>query len=389
MEQFYDVEAVRRAFPVAERMLYLDAAHQTPLATPVRDALLRFYQEGHDYAGPKSLWLSRVEETRHRVASLLNADASEIAFTKNTSEGMNIAANALPLQPGDNVLLVEGDHPNNAYAFLNLRRKGIEIRFVRLQGETADASTFEGAIDHRTRAISLSHVTFHAGHLFDLADIGRLCRDRGLFFVVDAMQSIGVVPLDARAIGATFIGAGCHKGLLTPQGLGILYCSSEIENFEPAYLAMSSLAHPPADYIARQENMALREDAGRFEIGNFNLSDIHALAASLDLIKGLGVANIEAHLYALGDVLIAACDELRIQLVGPRDRANRSPHIYVLDLPGPGWLEYFTEENVRVSPERDGVRISFGIYSTSADVERFASLITLRLDRLQSHHRES
>jgi cysteine desulfurase / selenocysteine lyase len=378
MPAHYDVQAVRREFPVTGRMLYLDSAHQTPLARSVREALVRFYDEGHEMAGPKPVWLRRVEVVRERVARLLNAFPAEIAFTKNTSESMNIGANALPLRAGDNVLLVEGDHPNNAYAFLNLRRKGVEVRFVPLAGETVDASSFEGHVDDRTRAISLSHVTFHAGHLFDVAGIGRLCAEKGLYFVVDAMQSTGVVPLDTKAIGATLIGSGCHKGLLVPQGLGIVYCQVGHNELMPAYMAMSSLANPPADYIARQDNMALRDGAGRFEIGNFNLPDIHALSASLDLIEGIGVSNIQAHLYDLGDRLIERMDELGVRLIGPRDRAHRSPHIYVLDLPGEGWAEYLASQQVRVSPERDGIRVSFGLFNTADDVDGFAAIVRRR-----------
>jgi cysteine desulfurase/selenocysteine lyase len=378
MSRHYDVAAIRRQFPVTERMLYLDSAHQTPLATSVRDALVRFYQEGNETAGPKAVWLDRVEQVRARVAALLGAQPSEVAFTKNTSEGMNIAANALPLAAGDNVLLVEGDHPNNAYAFLNLRRKGVDVRFVPLAGETARADMFAPHINARTRAISLSHVTFHAGHRFDIASIGALCTQKGLYFVVDAMQSTGVVPLDAKASGASLIGSGCHKGLLVPQGLGILYCRQDLDELQPAYMAMSSLGNPPGDYIARADNMTLKQGAGRFEIGNFNLPDIHALDASLALIESVGVPAIEAHLYDLGDRLIERIDELGIRLVGPRARAERSPHIYVLDLPAEEWLDYLGGRQVRVSPERDGIRVSFGLFNLADDVDRFVRILAER-----------
>lgn len=375
MSRHYDVAAVRSQFPVTERLLYLDSAHQTPLATSVREALLGFYREGHEMAGPKPVWLERVEQVRARVAKLLNAAPEEIAFTKNTSEGMNIAANALPLTAGDNVLLIEGDHPNNAYAFLNLRRKGVDVRFVPMSGETARAEMFAPHIDARTRAISLSHVTFHAGHRFDIEGIGSLCAERRLYFVIDAMQSTGVIPLDAKASGASLIGSGCHKGLLVPQGLGILYCRQGLDELQPAYLAMSSLAHPPGDYIARADNMALKAGAGRFEIGNLNLPDVHALDASLTLIESVGPSAIEAHLYDLGDRLIERIDDLGIRLVGPRDRADRSPHIYVLDLPADEWAAYLASRNVRVSPERDGIRVSFGLFNTADDVDRFARVL--------------
>jgi selenocysteine lyase/cysteine desulfurase len=377
MQSGFDVAAVRREFPVVQRMLYLDSAHQTPLASSVRAALESFYTEGHEFAGPKSVWLQRVEDVRARLAKLIGADASEIAFTKNTSEGLNIAATAIPFAAGDNVLMVAGDHPNNAYAFLNLGRKGVEVRFVPLRGETAEAATFADHIDSRTRAISLSHVTFHAGHRFDIESIGRLARDKKLYFIIDAMQSVGVVPLDVKAAQASLVAFGCHKGLYVPQGMGALYVRKDLTELQPAYLAVAGLANPPADLVARVDNMQLRDDAGRFEIGNFNLPDIHALAASLSLVERLGVEQIHAHVLALGDRLIEHMDRLGVGLVGPRERKHRS-HIYVLNLPAPGWIDYLAGESVRVSPERDGIRVSFGFFNTLEDVDQLAGIIARR-----------
>jgi selenocysteine lyase/cysteine desulfurase len=370
----FDVSAVRRQFPVMQRMLYLDSAHQTPLAGSVREALFSFYSEGHEYGGPKPVWLRRVEQVRQRVGEFFNADASEIAFTKNTSEGLNIAANAVPLQPGDNVLLIAGDHPNNAYAWLNLRRKGVEVRFIDLKTDVADASTFEKHIDGRTRVITLSHVSFHAGQRHDLESIGRLCQDRGIYLVVDAMQSVGVVPIDVKKMGISVLSAGCHKGMLVPQGVGVLYVRKGLDELQPAYLAMTSMANPPPDYIARPEDMATRSDAVRFETGNLNLPDIHALNAALDLITSVGVERIEEHVLGLGDRLIELMDELDVRIVGPRNRRDRA-HIYVLDLPVTEWLDYFAQSQVRVSPERDGIRVSFGMFNTITDVEQLAQIM--------------
>ena len=379
MTQLFDAAAVRNEFPVTKRMLYLDSAHQTPLASSVRAALHDFYSEGHETAGPKPVWLRRVEHTRARVASLFNAKPSEIAFTKNTSEGLNIAANAVPLAAGDNVVLIEGDHPNNAYAWLNMRRKGVEVRFARLQAESevANANTFLPFIDARTRVISLSHISFHAGQRHDLASIGRLCKERGIYLIVDAMQSVGVVPIDVEALNVSVLAAGTHKGLLVPQGLGVLYVRSGLDELQPTYLAMSSMANPPADFIARPDDMATRRDAGRFETGNLNLPDIQALNAAIDLISKAGVENIERHVQSLGDRLIEHLDQQGIALVGPRPRKNRA-HIYVLGLPAAEWTEHFTRNDVRVSPERDGIRVSFAMFNTVEDVDRLAEVIRRR-----------
>ena len=367
--------AVRAQFPVTKRLLYLDSGHQTPLSTNVRAALEEFLSEGHEMGGPKSVWLRRAEQTRERVAKFFNASASEIAFTKNTSEGLNIAANAVPLQAGDNVVLIEGDHPNNAYAWLNLKRKGVEVRFAKLKDdEIATAETFKSYIDGRTKVVTLSHVTFHAGQVHDIANIGKLCKERGIYLVVDAMQSVGVLPLDVKALNISVLAAGTHKGLLVPQGLGILYVANGLDELQPAYLAMSSMARPPADYIARPDDLEVRKDAGRFEFGNVNLPDLHALSAAIDLINSVGVPEIQKHVSALGDRLISRLDELGVQLVGPRERGQRS-HIYVLALPVDKWADYFARNQVRVSPERGGIRISFAMFNTLEDVDQVAEII--------------
>lgn len=369
------LSTVRGQFPVTKRILYLDSAHQTPLATNVRAALEEFLSEGHEMAGPKPVWLRRAEETRESVAKFLNASPKEIAFTKNTSEGLNIAANAVPLKAGDNVVLIEGDHPNNAYAWLNLKRKGVEVRFAKLADtEIATAETFAPHIDDRTKVITLSHVTFHAGQVHDVAGIGKLCKERGIYLVVDAMQSVGVVPVDVKALGISVLAAGTHKGLLVPQGLGILYVQDGLDELQPAYLAMSSMARPPADYIALADDLEPRKDAGRFEFGNVNLPDLQALSAAIDLIQSVGVPEIQEHVLELGDRLIQHLDEMGVALVGPRDRGERS-HIYVLALPVDKWSDFFARNQVRVSPERGGIRISFGMFNTLEDIDRLADLI--------------
>jgi cysteine desulfurase/selenocysteine lyase len=371
--------AVREQFPVTKRMLYLDSAHQTPLSMSVRDALSTFLSEGFQMAGPKPVSLRRAEETRATVARFFNASPSEIAFTKNTSEGLNIAANAMPLKTGDNVELLEGDHPNNAYAWLNLKRKGVEVRFAPLKdNEIATAQTFEPFVDNRTKVVTLSHVTFHAGQVHDLARGGEFCKKRGIYLVVDAMQSVGVIPLDVKALNISVMAAGTHKGLLVPQGLGVLYVAEGLNELQPAYLAMSSMANPPADYIARPEDMETRKDALRFEFGNVNLPDLHALQAAINLIESVGVTAIQQHVLELGDLLLKHLDDLGVKVVGPRDRGQRN-HIYTLDLPVQKWADFVARNEVRVSPERGGIRISLAMFNTIEDIHRLVELIRVGL----------
>ena len=371
------IAATRALFPAAEAMTYLDSGFQAPMCRPVKEAIERFIAASYAQAGPKSDWLAEAERTRAKLAAFIGAAPDEIAFCKNTSEAMNIAANALPLAAGDVVLMLEGDHPNNAYAFLNLARKGVETRFIPMP-EVVDGGTFRPHLDGRVKAISMSLVSFHAGHRFDVESVGRLCAEKGLHLVVDVMQGIGVTPIDVKRMGATFVGSGTHKGLLVPQGLGFLYWDRSRLDAQPAYLAAASLATPPADFIARHGNMALAPDARRFEIGNFNLPALIALGASIDLIDSVGIEEIEAHCQALGDRLIAGLKAEEIAMVGPEARAHRAPHIYVAALPAGKWLPWFTARNIRVSPERDGIRISLGMFTTEADVDAFLAAVHAR-----------
>lgn len=382
MNYSYNVSEIRNEFPVTKNILYLDTAHQSPLSTPVRAALNQFYDEAYTLAGPKPVWMGRIETTRKKVADLLGARASEIAFTKNTSDGLNIAANAVPLKAGDNVLLIEGDHPNNAYAWLNLKKKGVEVRFVKLPSEAsvATADTFAPFIDDRTRVITLSHVTFHAGQRHDIASIGELCEQRGIYLIVDAMQSVGLLEVDVKKLGVSVLAAGCHKGLLVPQGLGILYVREDLQELVPAYLATAGLANPPSNFIAKPDDLTLRKDAGRFEFGNYNLPDLNALSASIDFLTNIQIKNVESHVLALGDYLLEKLDTLNIKLVGPREPQNRA-HIYVLDLPADSWAEYFANANVRITPERDGIRISFGVFNTFEDIDQVVEVIKGRFGR--------
>ncbi len=371
----YDVEGIRREFPVTGNMLYLDSAFQTPLAKSVRERLMTFYDEAHYNAGPKSVWLERLGRVRAKIAGLLGAEPSEIAFTKNTSEGLNIAAHALQWTPGDNVLLVEGEHPNNTCAWLGRRKAGLEVRLIPEARNWVDDETFKPFVDARTRAIAVSHVMFHSGQRNDVERIAALCSERDIKLIVDGMQSIGVLPVDVKKLGIAMFAAGAHKGLLAPQGIGVLYCDKELASkLEPEYYALSALANPPADLVIGPDPFEFADGARRFELGNYNHAGVHALDASIDLIRSAGVPAIAEHVLNLGDRLIAHLDELGIELVGPRERHYRS-HIYVLALePGP-WLAYLAQNNVRVSQVRDGIRVSFAMFNTLQDVDRLADIL--------------
>lgn len=374
----YNIEAIRREFPAAENMLYVDSAHQAPLAKSVHAAFHTFLEEGLVAGGPKPTWLARVPAVRQQVARLIGAKANEIAFTHNTSEGLNIAANALPLAAGDNVVLVEGDHPNNIYAWVNLQRKGVAVRFASPNGVAVDSAMLAPHIDSRTRVVALSHVTSDTGERAQLASIGELCRARGIHLVVDAIQSVGILPVDVAQMGISMLATGCHKGLLVPQGLGFLYVSEALGSLAPPFLAASAITNPVRTREATATVGSLQPGAIRFEGGNLNLPHIHALGASLTLIERIGVSNIEQHVMQLSGQFIAGLDKLHVGLHSPRERERRT-HVVVVDLPASVWLDYLSARDVRISQQRGGFRVSFALFNTPNDVDRLLAIIALGL----------
>ena len=198
MADSFDLAAVRREFPVVRRMLYLDAAHQTPLAASVRAALESFYDESARIRRAEAMLAEADRRGAARIAKLIGAEPSEIAFTKNTSEGLNIAANAIPFtarrqcvddrrRPSEQRLCVPQSPP-----------QGRGGSFPSPDGRNRQCRDFCRPYRRGTRAISISHVTFHAGHRFDVEGIGKLARAKGIYLVVDAMQSVGVLPINVR-----------------------------------------------------------------------------------------------------------------------------------------------------------------------------------------------
>lgn len=201
-----------------------------------------------------------------------------------------------------------------------------------------------------------------------------MCKKKGILLVVDAIQSLGTLPVDVKAMGISMMASGCHKGLLVPQGLGLLYVNRTVaKGLRPAFLASSGIANATRRPV--YEDIVLRESAARFELGNLNLLHLHGLGAALSLINSIGVDRISGHVLDLGDCLIAHMDRLGIGIVGPRARVQRS-HIYVLNLPGQIWLDYLASKAVRVSRQQGGIRVSFAMFNTVDEINQLAEIIS-------------
>ena len=220
-----DLDAFRRQMPVTRSWVYFDHAAVSPLPEPARAALAEW---ADDVAANGLVHIGRAGSAASRrsagsSAGCSSADPLDVAFVKNTSEGIGIVAEGLPWQPGDNVVTVDQEYPANVYPWMNLASRGVELRRVRSRpGGVVSLDDLAAAIDARTGVVTLSFVEFATGFRNDLDAVGRLCRDRGALFFVDAIQGLGVLPIDVTRTPIDFLAADGHKWLLGPEGAGRL-----------------------------------------------------------------------------------------------------------------------------------------------------------------------
>lgn len=365
---------MRHEFPVFEHLTYLDVAGRAPMAGRVSRELRSYLDVCQLEGARKDQWLARTEDIRARVAALISAAPSEIAFMKNTSDGLNTIAAGLGLRPGDNVVVCpEFEHANNIYPWQHRQQDGLEVRFVPLSGGAVSPDQISSAIDARTRAVSVSAVSSMTGGRADIAALAGLCRPRGIFLLVDAAQSAGVVHTDVRQLGADALAAPTQKGLLGMYGLGVLYCRAGWQDrLRPPFLSVPSVERSGSHEsdLGDIVNYRLRHSAARYETGNHNFAGLFALDAALSLLTDVGTQAVERHVTQLASRLIEELARRRYRVITPADSARRAG-IVVFAAPDVGaTARRLGEARIRVSVRRGHLRVSLHAYNDETDLDR-------------------
>jgi selenocysteine lyase/cysteine desulfurase len=316
--------AVRDEFPILARRVYLNNAAIAPASTRVIAAMNRFLDDVRDHGElhyPD--WCRHADEViKHKIATLIGADRSEIAFVKNTTEGLLLVANGLDWRPGDNVVLPDIEYPSNVYCWMNLASRGVGIKWVQSRDGRILVEDIAARIDARTRLVSLSAVQFSNGFRQDLARTAELCRSRGVLLNLDAIQHLGVLDLDVAACPIDFLSAGGHKWLLGPIGTGLFYCRrSALERLRPHNIGYHSVAKEP-DHLDYE--LTFRPDAGRFEEALVNFPGLWGLEAAVDMVLELGPRRIERHVLDLTAVLADGLASKGYTVLSSRREGERS-----------------------------------------------------------------
>jgi cysteine desulfurase / selenocysteine lyase len=383
------IRRLREAFPGLKRWTYMDVAARGLLSSEVRAAIDAHLDQRMLEGADKAALFAMIEETRGRFAQLINAAPDEIAFTRNVSDGINAFAASLPWRPGDNVVLCEGlEHPANLYPWYGARdRHGIEVRLVAAEAGRVAPERVLDAIDGRTRALSVSSVSFSPGFALPIEKLGRACRERGVLFVVDAAQSAGVLHVDVQAMGADALAVSTQKGLLGLYGMGFLYVRREVANgLRPVYLSRFAVDQGDAhEAAAAGADYRLMAGARRFDVGNYNYVGAIAVNRSMAMLQAVGTPAIEAHVRGLARRLAWALHHAGLPMFGgapgddlahivPIGRLQGDQHDATEDEEMRDLHGFLVANRVRLSIRRGLLRLSLHLYNDENDVDRVVEL---------------
>ena len=328
MDKFSEI---RKLFPATATGVYMNNAAVAPVPPFISREAVLIWEDYAAHGGANgNQWLKGVEEARADLARLAGGTAEEIFFTKNTSEGLVIAANSLHWRKGDNAVSLRGEFPAVTVPLNLLASRGVELRLVDpLPDNSYRLEDIEAALDSSTRMLMVSFVEFHTGFRNDLAALGALCRERGIFLAVDGVQGVGALRTAVRDWQVDLFSAGGHKWLIGGEGTGFCYLRKEsLEELDPWACSWLSVEEP-LEFLRRDIGLApfdrpLRKDARRFEGGTLNIAGIMALGKSVETLLELGPEDIERHIFKLGDLAVEGLERKGYLVISPRKEGQRS-----------------------------------------------------------------
>jgi len=317
------------------------------------------------------------EGARKSIGDLIGASPRSIGFCANVSSGLAMIAGSLPIMEGDNVICAKGEFPANIYPWMNLERRGVEVRFIDPAPGYATPDMVLKLIDSKTKAVSLSWVGFSNGARIDTGSIGALCKEKEIFFIVDAIQGLGALKVDLSYINFLVCGGG--KWSLSPQGGGFVYIDPGLINdFYPdrtGWLSMAANADMKQFHSLTDYKFDLADDARRIEPGSNSILCQLALGESCRYIHSLDPVKIEKRIVDLCDYLIDGLLKMNLDVTSYHGESLRSG-IVTFSTPDPvAKADALFKEKIVVSAREGNIRVGIHFYNNEDDLDRLLSVI--------------
>lgn len=370
----------QQEFPVIKDSLFLAHAGVTILPKRVARTMQDYLEQSclrmQEY--PEA-WRA-VNETRVVAAKLIGAKASEISLLGPTSVGLSLVANGLPWTTGDEVVSYLDDYPANVYPWSDLERQGVVLKRLQPQAPgMITAELVEAELTPKTKLVALASCHFLSGFRIEIDRIGRMLRERGILFCLDAIQTVGA--FETRVDYVDFLSADSHKWMLGPMSAGIFYVREELQDLlRPSLLGSWNVRSP--NFIAQTE-IAFERGGRRYEPGALNISGILGMKAGIDLIQEVGLAAISAQLLKLKARLHARLAPLGFTFLGPAPESHHASGITTVQHPSLSLEEvskHLSEAQITASlrHNRAGqplLRFSPHFYNTESEMDRVAEAI--------------
>ena len=367
-------------FPLDRELIYLNHAAVGVWPKRTSDAVKAFADENmRQGATHYPQWMKVERELRGRLKWLVNAaSVDDIALLKNTSEGLSLVAYGLDWQPGDNVVSTDQEFPSNRIVWESLKSKGVELRLADISGDDPEGAIL-ALVDERTRLLTVSSIQFGTGLKMDLARLGRACRERDIFFCVDAIQSLGALQFDVQAIHADAVVADAHKWLLGPEGLALFYVSPAWRQRLKLHQYGWHMVERLGDFDASQWSPAT--SARRFEAGSPNMLGIHALNATLSLFQEIDMDEIERALLQRSELLMTTIehdDQLELLTPSLDDRYGGIVTFKCCQMDDAGHADLYRNlmaSGVICAHRAGGIRFSPHFYSDTSQFEKLWQIV--------------
>ena len=288
-------EFLDHEFPVRRNLVYWNHAAVAPLPRRVADAITAHAENVRDRgAADWRAWYAAIEDARGKAARLIGARKGEIAFLPSTSWALNVVAQAFPWRSGDNVVGDDMEFPANVYPWMLLEPRGVEYRLARNREGRIGVDEIAAVVDARTRVVAVSWVAFHNGWVYPIEEIGAFCREKGILFVVDAIQGLGSLPLDVAESNVDVLAADSHKWLLGAEACTVFYVSEGARERVPAAFGGWWNVRHEATHAGGYLDYRLDFHLGgrRYEPGSLPTAQIRGLGAALDLIGQMEIEEI-------------------------------------------------------------------------------------------------
>ena len=376
-------QKISRQFPKLKEIAYFGSASLGPWPKSTEQALQKQISQWHDLKNTTPTVFDYWRELKVECGKMLNASPDEIGYAFNTSYGLAIAASGIEFKRGDEVLICDVEFPANTYPWTNLEYKGVKIKFLKSVNGCFDIMAFEKAITKRTKVLSISFVQFFNGYKNDIERLGKICKKHNIYYVVDAIQGCGNIPIDVKKCHIDLLATGAQKWMLSPVGAGFFYLNKKAKlDLRPAFAGWFGIDWGGNWLDLLRHHLQPEKTVDRFNLSAMPYFQIYGMHSSIKLINSIGVENIYQHNLALIDRLIDFVDNHPAYRHAFEQVLEHRSSIFSFGCSNPNELvKYLSIRGVKTTCRESLIRVAVHFFNTPKHIDMLIDALKKYADK--------